>query len=209
MIHLLLVDDHVMFREGLARSLEREPDFKIVGQCASSAEALAFLRRGVTMVLLDVDLGPSRAFEFVATARKSGFTGQILIVTAGISGPEAVQLIQSGVAGILHKQHSIEELCTSIRKVAAGESCLENAYLTSLFHSVDRTRADTRAKLTERDRAVLRYILQGLANKDIAARLEISESAVKGSLRLLFDKLGTRTRAQLVKQALEQYRDQL
>jgi DNA-binding NarL/FixJ family response regulator len=86
---------------------------------------------------------------------------------------------------------------------------LEGTYLSSLFRSLDRTRADTRAKLTERDRTVLRYILQGLTNKDIAARLEISESAVKGSLRLLFDKLGTRTRAQLVKQALEQYRDQL
>ena len=77
------------------------------------------------------------------------------------------------------------------------------------MESIDRTRVSAKPTLTERDRAVLRYILQGLTNKDIAARLEISESAVKASLRLLFDKLGTRTRAQLVKQALEQYRDQL
>jgi DNA-binding NarL/FixJ family response regulator len=133
----------------------------------------------------------------------------ILIVTAGISGQEAVQLIQSGVAGILHKQHSVQELCNSIRKVAAGEPCLESAYLSPLFRSVDRARVPTRPTLTDRDRAVLRHILQGLTNKDIAARLGISESAVKASLRLLFDKLGTRTRAQLVKQALEQYRDQL
>jgi two-component system nitrate/nitrite response regulator NarL len=209
LIQLLLVDDHAMFREGLARSLEREDDFRIVGQCATPAEALPILRRGVTMVLLDVDLGPTRAIEFVETSRRLGYTGKILIVTAGISGPEAVNLVQAGVAGILHKQHSVKELCASIRKVAAGESCLETPYLTHLFKSVDRTKADGRAKLTDRDRAVLRYILQGLTNKDIAARLEISESAVKASLRLLFDKLGTRTRAQLVKQALEQYRDQL
>ena len=82
--------------------------------------------------------------------------------------------------------------------MAAGEPCLETTYLSSLFRSVDRTRAPERPKLTERDRAVLRHVLQGLTNKDIAARLEISESAVKASLRLLFDKLGTRTRAQLV-----------
>jgi two-component system, NarL family, nitrate/nitrite response regulator NarL len=167
------------------------------------------LKKGVDLVLLDVDLGASRAMEFVQASRKAGYGGQILIVTAGISGQEAVQLIQSGVAGILHKQHSVQELCNSIRKVAAGESCLETAYLSALFRSVNRTRADGRAKLTERDRSVLRYILQGLTNKDIAARLEVSEGAVKASLRLLFDKLGTRTRAQLVKEALEHYRDQL
>jgi two-component system, NarL family, nitrate/nitrite response regulator NarL len=209
MIHLLLVDDHAMFREGLARSLEREADFRVVAQCSSATEAMPVLKKGVDLVLLDVDLGASRAMEFVQASRKAGYGGQILIVTAGISGQEAVQLIQSGVAGILHKQHSVQELCNSIRKVAAGESCLETAYLSALFRSVNRTRADGRAKLTERDRSVLRYILQGLTNKDIAARLEVSEGAVKASLRLLFDKLGTRTRAQLVKEALEHYRDQL
>lgn len=208
-IQLLLIDDHAMFREALARSLERESDFEIVGQASSTAEALPLLKRGVNMVLLDVDLGAGRAMEFVESARKAGYAGRILVVTAGISGQEAVQLIQGGVSGILHKEHSVEELCRNIRRVAAGEPCLEDAYLSPLFRTMDRTRVSERPKLTERDRAVLRYILQGLTNKDIAARLEISESAVKASLRLLFDKLGTRTRAQLVKQALEQYRDQL
>ena len=208
-IRLLLVDDHEMFREGLARSLEREPDFKIVGQCSSTAAALPLLKTGPTMVLLDVDLGPGRALEFVEAAQKTGFEGQILVVTAGISGQEAVQLIQSGVAGIMHKQHSVQELCDAIRKVAAGERCLEPDYLSPLFRSLDRTRLSSRPKLTERDCVVLRYIFQGLSNKGIAGRLNISEGAVKASIRLLFDKLGTRTRAQLVKVALEQYRDQL
>src|ERR1700716_3538019 len=158
MIHLLLVDDHAMFRESLARSLERETDFKIVGLCSSSSEAVPLLKRGVDMVLLDVDLGAGRAMEFLEAARKAGYEGRVLIVTAGISGQEAVQLIHSGVAGIVHKQHSVQDLCNSIRKVAAGESCLETAYLTPLFRSVDPTRLDGRIKLTERDRAVLRYI---------------------------------------------------
>ena len=198
-----------MFREGLARSLEREPDLKIVGQCSSSAEALSLLRIRPTMVLLDVDLGLERALEFVEAANKAGFEGQILVVTAGISGQEAVQLIQSGVAGIMHKHHSVQELCSTIRKVAAGERCLEKDYLSPLFRSVDRTRTPSRPKLTERDCVVLRSIFQGLSNKAIAGHLNISEGAVKASIRQLFDKLGARTRAQLVKVALEQYRDQL
>jgi two-component system, NarL family, nitrate/nitrite response regulator NarL len=203
------VDDHAMFRESLARSLDAEPDFQVVGQCASTAEALQVLRRGPSMVLLDAHPGGKRAGEFVEAARRARYNGKILILTAGISGPEAVYLIQAGVSGILHKQNSLDELFRSIRKVAAGEPCLESAYLSPLFRSVDRSHVSERPRLTERDRAVMRHVLQGLTNKDIAARLAISESAVKASLRLLFDKLGTRTRAQLVRQVLEHYRDQL
>jgi len=209
-INLLLLDDHEMFRQGLARVLEKEPGLKVVAQCSSSAEALHVLRKsGATMVLLDVDLGPERALDFVTHAKKNGFEGQILVVTAGISGPQAVQLVQAGVAGIIHKQHSTEALCNSIRQVAAGEVCIEKDYLTSLFRSVDQTKPQTQPRLTDRDKTVLRFIFHGLTNKDIAARLEISEGAVKASLRQLFSKLGVRTRSQLVKVALEQYKDQL
>jgi len=182
----------------------------VVAQCSSSAQALDALdRNGVSMVLLDVDLGPERALDFVTKVKKNGFEGQILVVTAGISGQEAVQLVQAGVAGILHKQHSTEALCNAIRQVAAGEVCIEQNYLSSLFRSVDQTKPQTQPKLTDRDKTVLRFIFHGLTNKDIASRLEISEGAVKASLRQLFDKLGVRTRAQLVKVALEQYKEQL
>ena len=209
-IQLLLVDDHQMFREGLARMLERESDLKIVGQCASGTEALAVLNKcGADMVLLDVDLGAERALDFVMAARRRAFEGRILVVTAGISDQEAVQLVQAGVAGILHKHHSTETLCQTIRQVAAGEVSLEKAYLGPLFRSVDRSRTPERPRLTERDRTVLRFIFQGLTNREIATHLEISEGAVKASLRQVFGKLGVRTRAQLVKVALEQYRDQL
>jgi two-component system nitrate/nitrite response regulator NarL len=209
-INLFLVDDHAMFREGLAQVLEKEPGFRIAGQSASAAEALAQLPRShATVVLLDVDLGPERALDFVLEAKKKGFEGHILVVTAGVSGQEAVQLVQAGVAGILHKQHSTEALCHAIRQVAAGEVCLEKDYLAALFRSVDRTQERNRPRLTDRERAMLRFILQGLINKDIGARLHISEGAVKFSLRKLCEKVGVRTRTQLVKVALEQYREQL
>ena len=196
-----------MFREGLARTLEKEPDLKVVGQCESSAEALALLNHSVNMVLLDVDLGNERALGFVEGAREAAFEGQILVVT--ISGQEAVRLLQAGVAGIIHKKHSGRILCESIRKLAAGESCLEEKYLTSLIRSVDRTRMASNPKLTERDRALLRYILKGLTNREIGTHLQISEGAVKSSLSVLFEKLNVKTRTQLVKVALEEYQDQL
>jgi two-component system, NarL family, nitrate/nitrite response regulator NarL len=86
---------------------------------------------------------------------------------------------------------------------------MEQAYLAPLFRAVDRTRAPRRATLTDRDKTVMRGILQGLTNREIAGKLEISEGAVKASVRHVCEKLGVRTRSQLVKVALEQYKDQL
>jgi DNA-binding NarL/FixJ family response regulator len=199
-----------MFREGVARMLERESDLKIVGQFASCSEAVAALPASrADVVVLDVDLGDDRAMDFVTAAQRTGFAGRILVVTAGVSDQEAVQLVQGGVAGILHKQHSTQVLCDSIRQVAAGQVCLEKNYLGPLFRSVDRSRSVGKPSLTERDKTVLRYILQGLTNREIGERVEASEGAVKAYLRQVFGKLGVRTRSQAVKVALEQYRDQL
>jgi two-component system, NarL family, nitrate/nitrite response regulator NarL len=209
-IDLLIVDDHAMFREGLVRSLEKDEDMKVVGQCASSIEALAILQeRHVSVVLLDMDLRVERGMTFLLEAKRTGFAGPILVVTAGISGQEAVQLVQNGVAGILHKEHSTEALCSVIRQVAAGQPYLETEYLSSLFRAMDRTRAPQRPSLTSRDQTLLRFILEGLTNKAIGQRLDVSEGVVKTALRQLFDKLGVRTRSQLVKVALEEYKDEL
>jgi two-component system nitrate/nitrite response regulator NarL len=199
-----------MFRSGLARVFSKEQDLTVVGQSASAAEALAELApSGATLVLLDVDLGTERALDFVTRARKQGFHGKILVVTAGITDAEAVQLVKSGVSGILHKHRTVEDLCHTIRRVMTGEVYLEQDYLPAIFQTMDRTETPKRVRLTERDKTVLQFVFQGLTNRDIGRRLEISESGAKSALRQLFDKLGVRTRAQLVRIALEKYGDQL
>ncbi len=209
-VRILLVDDHAMIRDGIARMLDQEADFVVVGQVGSVADGIAELRNSSPgIVLLDVDLGSERAIDFVKMARAENFEGRILIVTAGMSDQEAIQLVQAGVSGILHKHHPMDVLCDTIRKIARGDACLEQTYLEPLFRAMDRTRAPKRATLTERDRTVLRGILQGWTNRQIAGKLEISEGAVKASVRHVCEKLNVRTRSQLVKVALEQYKDQL
>jgi two-component system, NarL family, nitrate/nitrite response regulator NarL len=209
-IELMLIDDHALFREGLAGILEKQPDFVVVGNYAEAGKALEDMDKcHPSVILLDFDLGMERALDFIPAARRKGFEGQILVVTAGVGDQEAVQLIQAGVAGIVHKHNSPEVLCEAIRAAATGDTFLEKKYLTPLFHSANQTRKAGRPQLTERDKAVLRLVFQGLANKEIGTRLDIAEGAVKASLRQLFKKLSVQTRAQLVKVALENYRDQL
>lgn len=199
-----------MFREGIARMLEKEPDFTIAGQASSSAAALEQIAVTVpNLVLLDVDLGAERAIDFVSRSRRVGYQGRTLIVTAGLSEAEAVQLVQSGVSGIVHKHRTSEELKSIIRQVAGGEVWIEKNYLGSLFRRVDRSHQYRHPPLTERDKTVLRLLLQGSTNREMAAHIGISEGAVKASLRYVCEKLRVRNRAQLVKVALEQLKDQL
>jgi two-component system, NarL family, nitrate/nitrite response regulator NarL len=209
-IELMLIDDHALFREGLAGILEKQPDFVVVGNYGEAAKALQDMDKcHPSVILLDFDLGMERALDFIPAARRRGFEGQILVVTAGVGDQEAVQLIHAGVAGIVHKHNPPEVLCDAIRAAATGEAFLEKKYLTPLFHSADQTRKAVPPRFTERDKAILRLVFQGLANKEIGTRLDIAEGAVKASLRQLFRKLNVQTRAQLVKVALENYRDQL
>jgi len=207
----MIVDDHAMFREAIAEMLAKQPDILVAGACGTSAEAIGILRSNpdVTMILLDFDLGQDRVIDFIRDAKASGFLGRILVVTAGISGQEAIQLIQSGVHGILHKHNTPATLCQTIRKVATGDVFLEGTYLKPIFRDIDRSSHAGVTPLTDRDRVVLRCMFQGLTNKEIASRLRLSEGAVKASISQLFHKLNVRTRAQLVKVALEEYRDQL
>jgi DNA-binding NarL/FixJ family response regulator len=210
-IRILLVDDHALFREGAARLLNPEPDFEVVGSCGSIEEALSTVSKiPVDVVLLDFDLGRERGTDFLARARDNGFQGKVLIVTAGLSDSDAAQLIARGATGIFQKHSSPALLAKGIRTVVSGEAWLDQRYLAALLRiRAPREEEDGRDRLTERERVVLRGVMEGLANKEIAERISVSESAVKSVLQQLYNKTGVRNRSQLVRIALEQFQDQL
>jgi DNA-binding NarL/FixJ family response regulator len=203
---VLLVDDHALFRESVSRMLAMDPQLEIE-HCASIASALQLLaQRAFDLVLLDHDLGSERASQFLPAARQSGFEGRVLVVTAWVSGTEARRLLQQGVAGIFLKHAPLEELTAAIHAVLAGGSWIDR----SLAGEEGPVNGESNAPLfNERQRKVLRFVLEGLSNKEIAWRLQISESYVKAILQSLFQKTGVRTRGQLVRVAFEQYEDQL
>ncbi|HEU0124111.1 MAG TPA: response regulator transcription factor [Bryobacteraceae bacterium] len=206
MIRLFVVDDHALFREGLLRLLATDPEVEILGSAGSVEMAKAeVLRLSIDILILDFELHGEPVTPFVEWLRKSGFKGRILIVTAGLPDREAVDLIRLGVSGIFHKQHPPEELRRSIQEVHEGKVLIEQHYLQKLVQMADAPIT----RFTERDRQILRFVVEGLANKEIAAELGISESAVKASLQQLFAKTNVRTRSQLVRVALEEYRDLL
>jgi two-component system nitrate/nitrite response regulator NarL len=208
-IRIFVVDDHALFREGLLRLLDADQALQVVGSADSAGSALEQLGRIETDVLiLDYELGADTAPSVVSTLRERGLHLRILVVTAGLPDREALELIRMGVCGIFHKKHSPEELHRCIREVAAGKILIDQEYLQKLAESVTIA-PEAPIALTDRDRKVLRMLLEGQSNKEIADQLSLSESTAKAALQQLFAKTGVRTRSQLVRIALEKLRDHI
>jgi DNA-binding NarL/FixJ family response regulator len=206
-IRALLVDDHALFRESVSKVLSAEPAME-VDHCASIREALEKLsHQRYDIVLLDHDLGQERASQFLPAARQIGFEGRVLVVTAWVSEMEARRLLRQGVGGIFVKHGQLTELIDGIRTVAAGGTWLDRSFASM---QDDASAAPQGPPVfNDRQRKVMRFVLEGLSNKEIAWQLQISESYVKAILQSLFQKTGVRTRGQLVRVAVEQYEDQL
>lgn len=208
-IRLFLIDDHVLFREGLLRLLDGDPALKVVGSATTAAEALPLLdKTPVDVLLLDYELGPENALPLVRELHTRRFPGRILLVTAGLPNQDALELLRLGIAGIFHKHQPLAELHSSIRGVSEGKVLIDQQYLQRLLDTAMIPREPVQS-FSERERSIMRLLLEGMSNKEIAAQLGASESTIKSALQALFAKTGVRTRSQLVRLVLEQLRDTL
>jgi len=204
-VRILIVDDHALFRESLARLLAAEPGFHIVGHCATSEDASAIIKDlKIDLLLLDFDLGVNNCTAFVRSTTEGGFDGKILLVTAGVSTSQAAELVRLGVVGIFLKNDLPALLTEAIRDIVAGKVWLDQKVLQHTVAGVSADRSPP--TLTARERQVLSHIFAGLTNKEIAGQLGTSEGSVKASIQQLFSKTGVRTRGQLVRVALDQYK---
>ena len=200
-LRLLVIDDHVLFREGLARLFQTERDFELIGQCGTVREGLEILSRSeIDVVLLDYDLEDEAGTRFLSAAQAAGFRGKFLMLTAGMNELQCALAWKLGISGIILKHSSPARLLHAIRTVAEGGIWNDQKTPGEGTHTRD---ARDSSELTPRERQVLRGILEGLSNKEIAHNIGTSLSSVKAILQRLFDKTGVRTRGQLVRVAVE------
>jgi two-component system NarL family response regulator len=192
-IRVLVADDHVTVREGLSAIIDRQPDMILVAQAANGQEALAlWAQHKPDVVLLDLQmpvLDGTRALEEIRR-RHPGV--RALILTTFDTDTDIAKAIKAGAQGYLLKDAPREELLASIRKVHAGETCLAPALVAKLAAGLSSE------SLTSRELEVLALLEQGGSNKEISARLFISETTVKSHLRNIFGKLNVLSRTEAV-----------
>lgn len=208
LIRVILVDDHVLFRDSLGRLLQAEQACRVVGSFSSIPEALETIARElVDVVLLDYDLDGQNGLSFFDAAQSIGFRGRVLMVTAGMSEADTLRAFERGAAGIFLKHSAPAQLLEAIRTIADGEMWLDPKTVRAVVSLTNRTTVDRSGlnDLNPRERSVLKSVFEGLSNKEIATRLDISETTVKWVMQRLFEKTGVRTRSQLVRIALEKH----
>jgi len=203
-IRILIVDDHLLVRTGLRMLIDNECDMTVVGKAATRSEALALAETGQpNVILLDIDLGNENGLDFLAELHDALPNVRVLVLTGLRDIESHRRAARLGAAGIVLKEHAAEVLLKAIKKVHQGEVWLDRSMMGSLLRemtqgpSVDGEAAKI-STLTPREREVVALVGEGLKNRDIAARLFISETTVTHHLSSVFGKLGVSDRLELV-----------
>ena len=201
MTRLVLVDDHPVVRAGLRALLAGQPDFEVVGEAADAAAAEQVVRRTrPDLVLMDLNLGSAvGGAEATAILRGLPDPPQVLIVTTYDTEADIIAAIDAGAAGYLLKDAPPAELYRAVRGTARGETVLAPAIAARL---VRRTTGAAQT-LTSREVEILELLARGLANKELARRLLVSEATVKSHLAHVYGKLGVDSRAAAVAVAIQ------
>jgi DNA-binding NarL/FixJ family response regulator len=198
MIRLLVVDDHPVVREGLVALLEDEPDFAVVGAAGSAETALGLMGHLLPdIVLLDLELPGLDGVAAIAKLTALAPATRVIIFSAYDSKERVLGAMRAGARGYLLKGATGEELVRAIRTVHAGDTALQPRIAEILVAAVQGPYQAGPA-LSRRQQEVLQLLAQGLANKQIARTLAISERTVKFHVTSLFTKLGADNRAQAV-----------
>lgn len=207
-IRILIADDHPIFRDGLRRLLESEPDLSVAGEAADGAEAIALAQELKPDILL-LDLAMPRMPGMDAlrelTAAKSPV--RTILLTASVERPQIVEALQLGACGVVLKESATQVLLKSIAAVMAGSYWVGRDSVPDLKELVLDDAAPeqpgSRYGLTRREMQMVAAIVEGSSNREIAQKFSVREDTVKHHLTSIFSKLGVSTRLELALFAIE------
>lgn len=194
-IQLLIADDHSMVRQGLRTMLAEAQDIAIVGEARDGAEAIDAARRfSPDVILMDLNMPDTDGIQATREILREQPAIKIVALTAQVEDDHVVEAVQAGAIGVWLKAVEYEDLIRVIRDAHAGGHPIHPDALPPLLYA---QRIAGHNRLSPREEDVLKLIGEGLGNRDIAARLSLSEATVKGHVSHLLDKLRMKNRAQL------------
>ncbi len=194
-IRVVLVDDHAVLRSGLAALLTGTGDIEVVGQAVDGAEAVEVVRdRRPDVVVMDLQMPGVDGVEATRRILAEDLGCEVVVLTSYSDSARIVAALDAGAVGYLLKDADPEDLISGIRAVSRGESPLHPRVARQLLSA--RAERPQTVDLTPREAEVLGLVRQGLANKQIARRLGISERTVKAHLTSVFQRIGVVDRTQ-------------
>src|SRR5580658_3565886 len=190
-IRVMLVDDHLAFRKGMAALIESEPDLRVIAEAGDGPKALETYRQNrPDVVLMDLRLPGIGGVEAIMAIRKEFPEARVIVLTTFDMDEDIFRAIQSGAKSYLLKDTPEDELAETIRAVHAGRQVLPRKVAERLAERQQR------ADLSEREVEALQLLIKGRSNKEIGAALFITEDTVKAHLKTLFSKLHVKDRTE-------------
>jgi DNA-binding NarL/FixJ family response regulator len=197
-IRVMLVDDHLAFRKGMAALIESEPDLRVIAEAGDGAKALEIYRQHQPdVVLMDLRLPGMGGVEAIIAIRKEFPDARVIVLTTFDMDEDIFRAMQSGAKSYLLKDTPEDELSETIRAVHAGKQVLPRGVAERLAER------QKRADLSEREVEALQLLIKGRSNKEIGAALFISEDTVKAHLKTLFSKLQVKDRTEAAISAIK------
>lgn len=208
-ISVVLVDDHPVFRIGMAALLDSLPGIRVTGQAASASDARALLGSGVAadVVLMDLDLGDGSGIDLTHELLRGRPDARVLVVTMHEDDDAVVAAVRAGARGYLVKSAPPDAVERAVRAVAAGEMILSPAVAQRAMAYVLGGRTAARLpfpQLTDREREVLDLVAAGLDNESIARRLRLSPKTVRNHLANVLARLALPDRSAAIVRAREE-----
>lgn len=212
-VRIVIADDHPIFRDGLRRLLETEPDLKVIGEASDGSEAVKLARQlKPDILLLDLAMPKHPGLEALRDlSTGSASPVRVILLTAAAEKSQIVEALQLGARGVVLKDSATQLLLKAIQTVMSGEywvgrESVSNLvqYLRTLVQSSSDEARQRKFGLTPRELEIVAAVVAGYSNKEIAEYFKISEDTVKHHLSNIFDKLGVSTRLELALFAVNQ-----
>lgn len=208
-LKILLVDDHVLFREGLVSLLEAQTDMEVIGQASTVREAVALTQTGQpNVVVMDFTLPDGTGVMATQAILAERPTTQIVFLTVNEDEQSLFEAVRAGATGYLFKNVRAAELVMTLRGVARGEAGISRVMARRILEEFSRLPSPSRAdgvepaaSLTSREMEIIRELASGATNQEIARRLVISENTVKNHVRNVLAKLHLRSRRDIASYA--------
>ena len=208
-IRVLLVDDHTLFRKGLAELLEQRGAIQVAGIAGNGDEALHMLKATAPdVVITDLNMPPHGGLALLRQMRAEGWRGPVLVLTVSDDQDDLASAMGAGAQGYLLKDMEPDDVVDAVQRAVRGETVVAPAMTLKLVHLLQGgpqpPKIDARQHLTAREREILDYLAQGLSNKAIGRALDISHDTVKLHVRHILAKLNLTSRVEAAVFAVEQ-----
>jgi DNA-binding NarL/FixJ family response regulator len=198
---VLLIDDHELIRQGLARAFERDDEMSVVGQAGSVAEGIAaFTDLQPDVVVTDLELPDGHGLEVVRHVRKTGDTVGLVVLTMHAGDDQIFAAMEAGASAFVGKDSKATEVVSAARHAAVAPRTFLCAGLSAAM--MRRATAPATPKLSAREEEVLALLADGLGTSEIAGNLYLSESTAKTHITHIYQKLGATNRAQALVAAM-------